>query len=35
MRFGLSPMINAIGVIFVVITIAAAVTHVVLKRRRR
>lgn len=35
MRFGLSPMINAIGVIFVVITIAAAVTHVALKRRRR
>lgn len=35
MRFGLSPMINAIGVIFVIITIAAAVTHVVLKRRRR
>lgn len=35
MRFGLSPMINAIGVIFVVLTIAAAVTHVLLKRRQR
>ena len=35
MRFGLSPMINAIGVIFVAITIAAAVTHVLLKRRKR
>lgn len=35
MRFGLSPMINAIGVIFVAITIVAAITHVVLKRRRR
>lgn len=35
MRFGLSPMINAIGVIFVVLTIVAAVTHVLLKRRKR
>lgn len=34
MRFGLSPMINAIGVIFVAITILAACAHVVLKRRR-
>jgi spermidine/putrescine transport system permease protein len=35
MRFGLSPMINAIGVIFVLITVIAALTHVLLKRRRR
>jgi spermidine/putrescine transport system permease protein len=35
MRFGLSPVINAIGVIFVVITVGAAVTHVLLKRRAR
>ncbi len=33
MRFGLSPVVNAIGVIFVVITVAAAVAYVVLKRR--
>lgn len=34
MRFGLSPMINAIGVIFVAITVVAAVTHTILARRR-
>jgi len=35
MRFGLSPMINAIGVIFVALTITAAVIHVMLQRRKR
>ena len=34
MRFGLSPVVNAIGVIFVAITIVAAVAYVLLKRRR-
>ncbi|MCR9255240.1 MAG: ABC transporter permease [Alphaproteobacteria bacterium] len=34
MRFGLSPMINAIGVIFVFITVAGAVTYVLMQRRR-
>lgn len=34
MRFGLSPMINAIGVIFVAITIIVAVTHTVMTRKR-
>lgn len=34
MRFGLSPMINAIGVIFVAITIIVAVTHTLLTRRK-
>ncbi len=34
MRFGLSPMINAIGVIFVAITIIVAVTHTVVTRKR-
>ena len=34
MRFGLSPVVNAIGVIFVVLTIVAAVSYVLLKRRR-
>jgi len=34
MRFGLSPVVNAIGVIFVAITIVAAVSYVLLKRRR-
>lgn len=34
MRFGLSPMINAIGVIFVFITVAGAVTYVILQRRK-
>jgi spermidine/putrescine transport system permease protein len=33
MRFGLSPVINAIGVIFVTFTVIAAVAYVVLKRR--
>jgi spermidine/putrescine transport system permease protein len=35
MRFGLSPVINAIGVIFVVFTVIAAVTYVSLKRREQ
>jgi len=34
MRFGLSPSINAIGVIFVFITVAGAVAYVLLQRRR-
>ncbi len=34
MRFGLSPVINAIGVIFVVITIIIAVTHTLLTRKK-
>lgn len=34
MRFGLSPMINAIGVIFVVITIVVAVTHTLMTRKK-
>ncbi len=34
MRFGLSPMINAIGVIFIVLTVVVAVTHTLLARRR-
>lgn len=35
MRFGLSPMINAIGVIFIAITIIVAVAHTLLLRRRK
>ncbi len=35
MRFGLSPVVNAIGVIFVVFTVIAAVTYVMLKRREQ
>jgi spermidine/putrescine transport system permease protein len=35
MRFGLSPMINAIGVIFIVITIIVAVTHTLLTRNTK
>ena len=34
-RFGLSPVINVIGVIFVVLTIIAATTYVLLKERER
>lgn len=34
MRFGLSPMINAIGVIFIAITITIAVTHTLVTRKR-
>lgn len=34
MRFGLSPMINAIGVIFVLITILVAVTHTLMARKK-
>jgi len=34
-RFGLSPVINVIGVIFVVITIVAATVYVLLKERDR
>jgi spermidine/putrescine transport system permease protein len=34
MRFGLSPMINAIGVIFITITVLIAVTHTVMTRKR-
>lgn len=34
MRFGLSPMINAIGVIFVLLTILAATAWVLLRRRQ-
>ena len=33
MRFGLSPVVNVIGVIFVVITIVAAIAYVMTKRR--
>ncbi len=33
MRFGLSPVVNAIGVIFVTFTVIAAVAYVLLKRR--
>ena len=33
MRFGLSPMINAIGVIFILITIIVAVAHTLLTRK--
>jgi spermidine/putrescine transport system permease protein len=32
MRFGLSPVVNAIGVIFVTITVIAAVAYVLLRR---
>jgi spermidine/putrescine transport system permease protein len=35
MRFGLSPMINAIGVIFVVITVIVAITHTVMNRKKK
>lgn len=34
MRFGLSPMINAIGVIFIVLTIVVAVAHALMTRKR-
>ncbi len=34
MRFGLSPMINAIGVIFIVLTVVVAVTHALVTRKR-
>ncbi|MEP3278434.1 MAG: ABC transporter permease [Stappiaceae bacterium] len=34
MRFGLSPSINAIGVIFVVITIIVAIVHTLMSRKR-
>ncbi|WP_029356322.1 ABC transporter permease [Bosea sp. 117] len=34
LRFGLSPVINVVGVIFVVLTVVAAVTYVLLKGRR-
>ncbi|PHP66957.1 spermidine/putrescine ABC transporter permease [Zhengella mangrovi] len=34
MRFGLSPMINAIGVIFIAITVVVAVTHTIMTRKR-
>jgi spermidine/putrescine transport system permease protein len=34
LRFGLSPVVNAIGVIFVLLTIAAALAYVALKERR-
>lgn len=33
MRFGLSPMVNAIGVVFVVVTVVAAVAWVAARRR--
>jgi len=33
MRFGLSPMINAIGVVFIVLTVGFAVAYVLAKRR--
>jgi spermidine/putrescine transport system permease protein len=33
MRFGISPAINAIGVIFIIVTIVAAVAYVVLRKR--
>jgi spermidine/putrescine transport system permease protein len=35
MRFGLSPMINAIGVIFILITIIVAVAHTLLTRNAK
>lgn len=35
MRFGLSPMINAIGVIFIAITVIVAVTHTLVIRKRK
>lgn len=35
LRFGLSPVINVVGVIFVVLTVVAAVAYVILKGRRR
>ncbi len=34
MRFGLSPTINAIGVVFVAVTVLVAVVHTLLVRRR-
>ncbi|MFD1696277.1 ABC transporter permease [Roseibium aestuarii] len=34
MRFGLSPMINAIGVIFIALTVIIAVTHTLMARKR-
>ena len=33
MRFGLSPVVNALGVIFVAITVVAAIAYVMTKRR--
>jgi spermidine/putrescine transport system permease protein len=33
MRFGLSPVINAIGVVFVVFTVTAAVIWTLARRR--
>ncbi len=35
MRFGLSPVVNAIGVVFVVFTVIAAILYVVLKEREK
>lgn len=35
MRFGLSPMINAIGVIFIVITVIVAVAHTLMTKRTK
>lgn len=35
MRFGLSPVINAIGVIFVVITVVSAIAWVILRKREK
>jgi spermidine/putrescine transport system permease protein len=34
MRFGLSPMINAIGVVFIVLTVVFAVVYVLAKQRK-
>lgn len=34
MRFGLSPVINAIGVVFILLTIVVAVLHTVMTRKR-
>jgi spermidine/putrescine transport system permease protein len=35
MRFGISPVINAIGVIFILITVVSAVAYVLLKRKEK
>ncbi|MCK0198595.1 ABC transporter permease [Ancylobacter sp. 6x-1] len=35
LRFGLSPVINVVGVIFVALTVAAAVTYVLLNSRKK
>jgi len=35
MRFGLSPIVNVIGVIFMIFTILAAAVYVFLLRRKR